>query len=120
MHACIRSEPARVRLGSGRKAYERGREALLQWRMHEGSPWARIVVVPKPTRHDLKVCVEASLECHPEEVKQARGGACLSQNLFPFPSHRAEPTSSLCRDLLLRFFVCFRGCMVVYKARTSG
>ncbi|CAN0541966.1 unnamed protein product, partial [Scytosiphon promiscuus] len=41
---------ARVRLGSGKRTYKRGREALLRWRMHEGSSWARIVLGERPKR----------------------------------------------------------------------
>ncbi|CAM9853954.1 unnamed protein product, partial [Sphacelaria rigidula] len=34
----------RVRLGEGRTIYTKGRDVLLQWRMHDGSSWARIVL----------------------------------------------------------------------------
>ena len=46
---------ARVRLGSGKKTYKRGREALLRWRMHEGSSWARIILGEKPKRPNSQV-----------------------------------------------------------------
>lgn len=33
---------SRVRLGNGKMTYVRGRKALLQWKMHDGSSWAGI------------------------------------------------------------------------------
>ncbi|CAM9285519.1 unnamed protein product, partial [Ectocarpus fasciculatus] len=44
----------RVHLGSGKETYARGREALLRWRMHEGSSWARIILGQRPGRPGLQ------------------------------------------------------------------
>lgn len=35
---------ARVYLGHGRTSYKRARDSLLQWRVHDGSTWARIAL----------------------------------------------------------------------------
>ncbi|CAM9631041.1 unnamed protein product [Ectocarpus sp. 4 AP-2014] len=45
---------SRAHLGSGKETYERGREALLRWQMHQGSSWARIFVGQRPPRPALQ------------------------------------------------------------------
>ncbi|CAM9773054.1 unnamed protein product, partial [Hapterophycus canaliculatus] len=44
----------RVYLGRGKATYQRGQDALLRWRMHEGSSWARIVLGQTPERHKVR------------------------------------------------------------------
>lgn len=70
VHAELAYESTRVHLGGGKGTYERGREVLLQWRMHEGSSWARIVLGQAPVGPNLQARLHLgrNLMCLPQSL----------------------------------------------------